>query len=279
MPARGMTNTGDSTYHALEVELRRRMSQGLLFHANYTFGRAITDNDGASSTLFTQRPSPVRNPRSTIQDIAPRQQFNANWIYELPLGQGKAFAPQSGIWRKVLEGWQTTGLIKFRTGRPLSIRSGIGSFLAASESDENTVNLSQSLSTDELRNLTGLQDSGSSVVWFDPCMSVVRQEANVTCTDSNAIPGLFTYPNLGQIGQLKQTPIFGPNRFLLDFGLIKRTNVTETVEVEFRLEVFNLTNTPNFDIPENRIKEDDFGKILDTITDPRVMQFALKINF
>ncbi len=112
----------------------------------------------------------MRNPHLTIQELAPRHQFNANWIYELPFGGGKAFAPQSAIWRKVLEGWQTTGLIKFRTGRPLSIRSG---------------------------------------------------------------------------------------------------------------EVFNLTNTPNFDTPNLDISDDDlvFGQILDTITNPRQMQFALKINF
>ena len=118
-----MTNTGDSTYHALEVELRRRMSQGLLFHANYTFGRAITDNDGASSTLFTQRPSPVRNPRSTIQEWAPRHQFNANWVWEVPVGCGHAFMPGNNVLRNLLEGWQMSGLIKARSGRisaPLS---------------------------------------------------------------------------------------------------------------------------------------------------------------
>ncbi len=57
MPARGMTNNGFSTYPAVKVELRRRMAQGLPFQAHYTFGRAITDDDGAPSSLFTQRPT------------------------------------------------------------------------------------------------------------------------------------------------------------------------------------------------------------------------------
>ncbi len=289
MSARGMVNDGFSTYHALEVELRKRMSHGLLLQANYTYGRALTDDDGAGATLFTQKPSPVRNPRSTYQEWAPRHQFNANWVYEFPVGPGKAFAPENAVARKLLEGWQTSGLIRWRSGRPLSFISGLGSFLAQSESDANTPNLSTSLSTGDLRDMTGQQNipllsdpTLTGVFWIDPCTNGDPvQGPPPSCTDPNAIQGLFIPPNVGEIGTLKQTPIFGPTRFIFDFGLMRRIKITETVNVEFRWEVFNITNTANFDIPNLDISVSSvaFGQILDTITNPRLMQFALKINF
>lgn len=80
-------------------------------------------------------------------------------------------------------------------------------------------------------------------------------------------------------GTLAQTPIFGPKRFLVDINLSKRTRITEATNLEFRWEVFNLFNNVNFDIPNTNIRSIGFGQILRTVSNPRLMQFALKLNF
>ncbi|MDA2913465.1 hypothetical protein MYX77_05820 [Acidobacteriia bacterium AH_259_A11_L15] len=203
----------------------------------------------------------------------PRHMFKANWLYELPFGPGKPFAPTNPFWSRLVEGWQTAGIINWRSGRPFGIFSGRGTFHRDSQSDANTVTLTQPAN---VRDLAGRRSIGGGVFWFDPCLS---PETGAACTDPNAIAGLFGLPAPGQLGTLRQTSFFGPRRFKVDFSLMKRTWLTETVSVEFRWEIFNLFNNTNFDNPEQEIFDDDFGQIVETIGTPREMQFALKINF
>lgn len=78
---------------------------------------------------------------------------------------------------------------------------------------------------------------------------------------------------------LPQSVLFGPRRFVFDFNMSKRTRITESTEMEFRWEVFNAFNNVNLGMPTTNIFDNDFGRIFRTITRPREMQFALKINF
>ena len=272
--SRALTGDGTSSFHALEIEVRRRFAGGFMLQGNYTFLKALTDFDGDDNDLFSStHPSNIRNRNYTKSEFMPRHLFKVNWLYELPFGPGKPFASTSPFWGKVVEGWQTSGIINWRSGRPLGIFSGRGTFHRDSESDNNTVTLTQPANLDDL---TGQRGIGGGVFWLDPCLS---PETGVACTDPNAVAGLFGFPNPGQLGTLPQTSIFGPRRFKVDFSLMKRTQLTETVNVEFRWEVFNLFNNTNFDTPELDIFDNDFGQITETVGGAREMQFALKINF
>jgi hypothetical protein len=278
--SRRMSNDGFSTYHGVEIEARRRLSQGLMFQANYTFGKGLSDYDGDSNTLVNDtRASSIINPRYSTSLIMPLHQFNANWVYELPIGSGRAFELQSTAARKLLEGWQFGGIFRLRSGRPISITSNVGTFHREAISDDNTVNLAQGLTNDDLRGLTGLQTIGGGLFWIDPNTSRIAVSPSGTCTDPAGDSALFQCPNPGELGTLGHTPIFGPSRFTLDFNLSKRTQITETVDIEFRWEVFNATNRPNFNIPALDIFSENFGRIQSMVTEPRLMQFALKINF
>jgi hypothetical protein len=274
--ARAMMNDSSSTYHSLELEVRRRFSRGLMVQTNYTYGKAITDYDGDENSLLdATRPSSVRMPRYTRQEYMPRHQFNANWVYELPFGAGKPFLSRGGL-DKVLGGWQLSGLLSLRSGLPLSIVSGIGTFHRNGVSGANTVNLTRNLSRGEIRALTGRRDTAGGVIWMDPCLSAYL---GGQCLDPASPRGLFTLPAPGQLGELGQTPIFGPQRFLVDAGLIKRVRLRESREAEFRWEVFNVFNTVNFAPPTLDITSAAFGRITRTVNNPRLMQFALKVNF
>ncbi|MCI0661550.1 MAG: TonB-dependent receptor [Acidobacteria bacterium] len=276
--SRSMMNDGFSTFHALEIEVQRRFSKGLSVQANYTFGKALSDFDGDANELLNDtRPSSVRNSRYTTRQIAPRHQFNGNWIWELPFGPGKSFGSQSnGPLKHLIGDWQMGGIISWRSGRPISITSGIGTFHRTAVSAENTVTLSESLSPDQLRNLAKKRNVGDGVFWLDPCLSAII--AGV-CQSEGAVSGLFELPRAGQLGELSQTVIYGPQRFSFDFNLSKRMRITEVTDLEFRWEVFNAFNNANFNVPVTDIFNRSFGQVTRTIGDPRLMQFALKINF
>jgi hypothetical protein len=248
------------------------------FQANYTFARSIADYDGDANELLNDtRPSSVVNPGYTEQNIMPRHQFNANWVAELPFGRGKRFFSRAnGLVQRLLGDWQFGGIVSFRTGRPLGITSGIGTFHRSAISLDNTVNLSQPLGSDELRTLTGRRDISGGIFWFDPCLSTFTGAA---CQDSNATPGLFQLPNPGELGELPQTIFWGPKRFNFDFNISKRIRIDEDKNVEFRWEVFNAFNNVNFANPVTDIFSPSFGQITRTIGNPRLMQFALKFNF
>jgi hypothetical protein len=169
---------------------------------------------------------------------------------------------------RLIGGWQFGGILNFRTGRPLSITSGVGTFNRNAISDSNTVDLSTPTSISDLRELTGRKTlstgpNASGIFWLDP----------------NLANSLFTLPQPGRAGTLSQTPIFGPKRFVMDINLSKRTRITEKTNLEFRWEVFNLFNNVNFGVPNTNIRSIGFGQIFRTVSNPRLMQFALKLNF
>lgn len=273
--SRGLINDGFSTYNSLQVELRKRFSDGLQVDGNYTFGKAISDFDGDSNTLLNDRPSSIRNARYTTGQFMPRHAIKVNYIYELPIGAGKAWDP-GGAAKLLLAGWQMGGLLDFRTGRPLSVVSNRGAFHRSAISDGNTVDLATPVSNGDLQGMTGVQNLEGRVIFIDPCMSAILGQE---CSTSNSIQGLFEQPATGTLGELPQTPFFGPARFFFDFILMKRFAVTETTNFEFRGEVFNLFNNANFALPESNIYESNFGQIARTVHNPRLIQFALKLNF
>lgn len=74
-------------------------------------------------------------------------------------------------------------------------------------------------------------------------------------------------------------PHYGPRLFTFDFSFLKRTKVTEKTNLEFRWEIFNLFNNANFNIPDTDITSLSFGQVLSTVTQPRLMQVALRFNW
>ena len=273
--ARAMVSDSSSSYHAVEIEMRRRLSNGFSFQANYTYGKSISDYDGDENTLLNAvRPSSARFPGSTRGEFAPRHLFKANWVYELPFGSGQAMLTD-GLAAKIFGGWQLNGLLNWRGGRPLGVFSGVGTFHRNATSLANTVDVAGDLDHTQIQDMTGLANIGGQVFWIDPCTSAFL---GGDCS-AGGVEGAFNLPQPGEIGSLGQSVIWGPRRFLIDFGLFKRVPVGEGRDLEFRWEVFNAFNNVNFGIPQRNITNSNFGQITSTVSEPRVMQFALKLNF
>jgi hypothetical protein len=266
-------NNSWSTYHALQAEVRRQFRNGLTFQGNYTYAKNLTDFPGSGLNFNAYMDTNQRNleKRRSPQDIT--HVFNANWIYELPFGPGRSFLSGGGIPAKILGGWQIGGILNWQSGKPLSIVSLRGTYNFGWRSHNNTP-LFTGLTIPELQSKTGnfrLPDGRVSL--FDP--SILKLSGGTVRPSDQ----YFNHPGAGEFGNLALTPVSGPQFLNLDFSLIKRTPVSETVNVEFRAEFFNILNRTNFDFDNTQwIDSNNFGVIHNTFP-ARIIQLALRVNF
>lgn len=280
-------NQGESTYHSFQAEVRRRFSNGLGFQANYTWSKTLTNASGLGQTKF-EPPLDIYNPNQTRTraeyDIP--HAFKANVLYELPFGSGKPWADfDNSIARTVVSGWQVSSIINWQSGAPFSILSGRGTYNRVGRSGLNGA--TASISNEDIKNLFGIFQTSNGIYFINP--SVINPavfNGSATAPGGTNADGegayngqVFFNPGSGEIGSLQAFQFNGPEVFTWDLGLIKRTAITEQAEVEFRAEFFNILNHPIFFVGNQNINSNTFGKITTTFTDPRVVQFAVKLSF
>ena len=260
-----------STYNALQAEIRRRLTHGLYFQANYTYSKAYTDFEGSDanfSALLDLGLGGVVEKKRQTNDVT--HVFKANGVWELPIGPGKRLLNFDGFLGHVFSGWQMNGIFEKRSGRPISFISGRGTLNRNARSGKNTA--TTSLSLEDLKSSMG--------IFFDPVTSrPLVIDPRLIGPDGRANPEFFGHPTPGTVGTLHLTPVSGPGFWNFDFSLIKRTRISERTNVEFRAEFFNVFNHTNFFTGETQtITQTTFGQVTDTF-DPRIIQFAVKFNF
>jgi hypothetical protein len=264
-------NGAYSDYNGLQMEVRKRLSDGFFYQVNYTYSKAFTDFEGSQTNfqgLIDLNTGGAVEKRRSANDVT--HVFKANGVYELPFGPGKRFLNFDGFAGKLFGGFQLSGLYRQQSGRPINILSQRGTLNRAGRSTINTVNTN--LTIQELQSRTGLffNPTTGRPQLFDPALIDANGRAN---------PEFFQNPGAGQLGALQQTPVSGPGFWVADMALIKRTRISENTNVELRIEAFNVFNHTNFSVAETQdINSTSFGRITSTF-DPRILQFAFKFNF
>ncbi|HTF70439.1 MAG TPA: hypothetical protein VK638_47965, partial [Edaphobacter sp.] len=172
-----------------------------------------------------------------------RHRFTASYIYQLPRVKNA-----NGFLSGVANGWQNQGIITAQTGSPYSIRSGVDSAAAG---------------------------VGGTTADRVPGQSIVPTNHGAT-TYVNA--AAFTNAAAGTFGNSSRNSLYGPSYVNVDFSLFKEFNIHEHGKVQFRSELFNLFNHPNFANPDNTVGNGTFGQSL-SAKDGRIAQFALKYLF
>ena len=273
----GWNTIGNSAYNAGQFSLRRRMSDGLQFDLNYTYSKSIDIGSNAerinhfqgsgfaSQVLNSWFPNQLRG----VSDFDNTHQFNANWVYQLPFGKGKRFA--GGVSRladAAIGGWTVSGIWRWTSGYPFSISSGFG---WATNFDE------QSLAV-----LDGKRPrTGTFIVNGTP--NVFSSPNNTS--DPNSAINQFRAALPGESGQ--RNNLRGPGTFNVDLSASKNWNLTERQTLRFSAEAFNLTNTPRFDVGTLQLNlagnsitnSGSFGNFSSTLSNPRVLEFALRYSF
>lgn len=247
------------------------MTHGLQWDFNYTFSKSMDIGSNAErinqfdafyqadQIINSWSPAQLRS----VSDFDTTHQFNTNWVYELPFGRGRSFAATSGrLLNGIIGGWQLSGLARWTSGFPTTIET-FTSFPTNWELPSAAI-------------LNGPKPKTGAFI---------GQNGNPNLFQ-NAITaqGDFRYSYPGESGQRNE--LRGPGYFGIDTGLSKQWPITESQNLKFSWEVFNVTNSVRFDVsslPQTTGQLDQpqgvFGTYSNTLTKPRVMQFALRYSF
>jgi hypothetical protein len=155
--------------------------------------------------------------------------LTTSFLYELPFGAGRKYLSQSGVLNAVAGGWQLAGSMRMSTGFPLSISSGVDRSMTAHGYDRPSA----------VPGVSWKLDDPSPSAWF-----------NVSA---------YQMPPLGTFGNLGRATLTGPGIFTIDFSAMKNFNFGSSNYLQFRIEAFNLLNTPNFADPNTNLSQSNWN--------------------
>ena len=291
-------NYSSSSYNAGSVEIRRRFRRGLNFQGSYTFSKVFTDYS-ADTTVGVQRFFPyLDNAQPGLEraranfDLS--HAFKANFLYELPVGKGRFWAPSNSVLSKVVSGWAASSIFTWQSGAPFSILSGEGTLNRSSRS--LLTNTASTTSTpQQIAGQLGSYQSNGEVLLINPKYIGPdgRGVPNDALTCTPLVSGGFCNPAPGTVGNLPRNAFNGPAFFNWDLGIMKNTPITESKNLEFRVEMFNAPNHPTFAVgnpnylvanpgassSDMYVNDPNFGVASSTASTPRVIQMGLRLTF
>jgi len=249
------TPYGHSTYNGLNVQLERRYSAGLTLNAAYTWSHSmdnIAEQFGSPAGALQQ--STDFNASRARSGFDARQRLVWSGVYELPFGKGKARLNRGGIVNGVLGGWQVTSILSFESGLPFSVTvaNALTRLGASNLADWRADRVG-----------SGAIGNPNQNLWFSPAAFVLPRAADGSWHYGNSGRNILSADGIGN----------------LDFGLMKNFAVRERLQVQFRAEVFNLSNSPQYASPIVSIDNPDVGKVQSSVNTPRQMQLALRVTF
>jgi hypothetical protein len=258
---------GNSSYNALQLALRKRFSRGLQFDLNYTFSKSLD----LSSDAERIRPwggllgqiinSWDYKALRSVSDFDTTHQINASWVMELPFGNGRRLGRHvNRTLDAVIRGWQLTGIYRWSTGFPIGVKNGL-TWPTNWQLGGYAVPIRQLPST-------GVFKKGDGTV------NIFENPAGAITSFRHDYPG-----ESGARNVLRGDGVFG-----WDLGLSKRWKVPflENHTLQFRCEVFNVPNSVRFDVQSIKLSLDnanEFGKYTNLLSNPRIIQFALRYEF
>jgi hypothetical protein len=275
-------NSATSDYHALQLKLERRLSQGLQALASYTWSHSIdiASTDAAGNYLNT--PSFIASSRTDRgnSDFDIRHAFTAGVTYSLP-------SPRwNNIAHAAFGGWSVDGFIFARTASPVNVIGGYS--FAAGTAIRYRPNVTPGIPLE----LFGSQYPGGKIINGTPAAVAGG------CPDGSASVGPFCPPPSGQQGNFSRNRLRAFGASQADIAFQRQFRLTERMQLRFRGEFFNIFNHPNFGPPIGDLTSSQFGystqmlasslgsggangglNPLYQIGGPRSIQLALKLQF
>jgi hypothetical protein len=254
------TNDGNTNYNGLLVALRQRYSKGISYGLSYTWSHNFADfvdNLTGGSTPADAYNYSLERSNSPF-DVRHRFVGNATW--ELPIGKGGMILNNDGIASRLIGGWQLNSIVTLETGTPFTVFA-----------NDNSA--------------TGGSHANRASCIGDPFAGATTDRSQFVGTTAPGFflnPAAFATPPLGSFGNCAPRAFHGPGIENVDLSLFKSFMIKEAWRLEFRSEFFNAFNHSNFTNPNATFTPaglGSFGRSTATVTDPREIQFALKLYF
>jgi hypothetical protein len=254
---------GVSSYHGLEVDVRRSFAQGLQVRGNYTFSKNLDNGSAWNTSVSANTPAFVSYPANPRLDYGLsaadiRHLAAINGSYDLPFGRGHALGAGAGtLANRAISGWNVSAIAALQSGFPFSPQLGYNP--TNSGDTRNPVRPSVN------PNFHGTLYPKTVSQWFDAAA--------------------FVAPANGTVGNVRRDTLVGPGLATLDLSLLKSTQINERVRAQFRAEFFNALNHSNFATPNEVVfssattASPTAGVITATATSSRQVQFGLKLLF
>lgn len=265
-------NGARSNYNALQVGVRKaELAHGLQIQANYTFSKVITDADAVWSAPGASGGITLNNPTCLKCEYGPAsysvaQRASINFEYDVPGRWG--VLPQ-----RLSKGWKALGIFTAQSGFPFTVVGQYGTLQYGYDSFDG-VGARPFL----VQTLTYNHSGGPQIFSND----VVANPSNYFSTPLTTYNGTAVQIAPGNLGR---NTFVGPGWWNMDFSLVKDTNITERMSLQFRSEFFNIFNVATFSTPGvngssgNVLGSPGFGYASTTATTERQIQFGLRLMF
>ena len=261
-----VSNFSNSSFDALQFELRRNVKEGVDVGANYTWSKVLSDAAGNDQSRF--EPFLDFNNTKIERARAPfdlTHSIKADVIYDLPLGKGHRL--NNSRLERLLGGWKASGIMTWNSGGPVSIISGYATLNRASRST-GIETADSSLTKPQLDSLLQFRMNGDGP-YFMAASAIGQDGRGVDSPGTPAFSGqAFFNPGAGTVGTLQKRMFSGPWTFDLDAAVIKEIAITENHSIELRMESTNILNHPSWLVGDQNINDPTFGRIASTVYGP-----------
>ena len=238
-------NEAESWYHSLQTGLDKRFSDGLSAGVHYTWSKYLDTaseifNPSSGEVAVSQDSFNIDGDKSVSSYDRPHR-LTGNFVWELPF-----MRDQRGVLGKILGGWQVSSFFTFQSGAPFTVLNGSDPTGALAGIDglvgnaiRPNINSTLPLSTMTIPEI--IEAGGASLF-------------SRLCGGSNVfVPGCTE-----RVGNVGRNTLRADGIGNVDIGFMKNTRFLNDQNIQFRLEMFNATNTRNFGIPEGRVNATSF---------------------
>jgi hypothetical protein len=251
---------GEPIFHqsmnSLQVGLHKQYTSGLMVNAEYTWTRIL----GTESFMSNYN---TGDSYGNIGGIA-RQVFVTSYSYPLPLGHGKTFLANAGnLTNKIVSGWQFSGITNVHGGTPFSVD------YTCSDS-----NYCVSGRADRVAGVALYPGKKTRSQWFNTAAFKAPDKTSMDTTANPTAGYGYQYGNSGY------NMLWGPSYQNWDMNLQKTTKWREKIDLQLRMDAFNVFNHASLSNPASDISNTKtLGIISDTNSKSRKVEFGAKLNF
>jgi hypothetical protein len=238
------SSDGWSSYNALDVRVERRFSGGLSILGTYTWGKSLGLVSGSDCCYTVFDINRLRLNYGPVGDYAHRAVIS--YLYELPIGAGKALNLSNRFVNAILGGWQINGITTLQSGVSLSVATSVSNNLG-----NRAGNYASCIGDPHIGNPT-------QYGWFSKAA--------------------FHDPIFGTYGNCGEGVLRGPGLVNFDMSVFKNARILERATVQLRVESFNVFNHKNLNNPDVNVDDANFGRIVGSAPG-RIVQLGAKILF